>query len=264
MAVTPQHFAEIEGLRIQFRMRGTGEPLLMLHGWAASSLSFSRVSPALEKRFRILAPDLPGFGFSEGPTDAWGSEDYARVVAGLLDSTGFGATAVLGHSFGGKIGVCLATARPDLVKRLVLVAAPVVRLPPSAGVRARRRAYSLVRAAANFIPPFKPRILHWARMRWGSEDYRNAGQLRPTIVRVLAEDWRGALAHVRCPVQLIYGENDQDVPVAVAHEASRALPPGAELIVVPGAGHFPFLDSPDAFMEAVSEFLSPAEAAADA
>ncbi|HEX5367959.1 MAG TPA: alpha/beta hydrolase [Dehalococcoidia bacterium] len=264
MAVSPQHFTQVEGLRLQFRLRGEGPPLLMLHGWGTSSLSFMGASLRIEKRFRTLVPDLPGFGFSEMPPEPWGAADYARTVASLLESAAFGPCDVLGHSFGGLVATALATSRPDLVNRLVLVASPVVRLPPAAGVRARNRTYVMVRRLATLLPPFRERILDWGRLRYGSEDYRNAGAMRPTMVRVLGENWLDALHSVKAPTLLIYGEKDEDVPLAVAHAAIEALPKGAELVVVPGAGHFPFLDDTDAFVEALSTFLLPAGARTDA
>jgi pimeloyl-ACP methyl ester carboxylesterase len=264
VAVSPQHFTQIDGLRLHFRLRGEGPPLLLLHGWGNSSLSFMGASLQLEQRFHTLAPDLPGFGFSEAPPQAWGAAEYAKTVAALIEATGFGPCDVLGHSFGGLVAVVLATSRPDLVKRLVLVASPVVRLPQASGVRARSLTYAMIRKAANLLPPFRERMLGWARMRFGSEDYRNAGAMRPTLVRVLAEDWREALTSVQAPTLLIYGEKDEDVPLAVAHAALAELPEGAELVVMPGAGHFPFLDDTEGFVEAVSRFLQPAEAHADA
>lgn len=265
MAVSPQHFTQVDGLRVQFRVRGKGqEPLLLLHGWGGNSLTFFGAALALEERFRVLSPDLPGFGFSEQPPVAWGASEYARVVAGLLVASGFGAVNVVGHSFGGLVATALATSRPALVKRLVLVASPVVRLPRSGNVSMRSRAYRIVRTASNLVPPLRERIREWGIQKFGSEDYRNAGPLRPTMARVLSEDWRSALPKVACPTLLVYGENDEDVPLAVAEAAMTELPQGARLIVMPGAGHFPFLDDTPAFVEHVSGFLLPVEATADA
>jgi pimeloyl-ACP methyl ester carboxylesterase len=255
MAVSPQHFSEVEGLRVQFRMRGSGEPLLMLHGWGQSSLSFMGAASALEQRFRLLTPDLPGFGFSEAPKEAWGSAEYARVVAGLARAAGFESVNVLGHSFGGKVALALATAYPELVRRLVIVASPIVRLAPEADVRGRSRTYALVRKAANLVPPLRGRVLEWARNRYGSADYRAAGPLRPTLVRVVNEDWRPALPAVQAPVLLIWGSADAEVPLRVAEESMEGLA-NAELVVLEGAGHFPFLDQPEAFAEAVARFLA--------
>jgi len=256
MAVSPQHFTEVDGLRLQFRVRGapSGEGLLMLHGWGGSSLSFMGAASALEERFRLLTPDLPGFGFSEAPKEAWGSAEYARVVAALPKAAGFESVSVLGHSFGGKVALALATAYPELVKRLVIVAAPIVRLAPEPDVRGRRRTYAVLRKAANLVPPLRGRILDWGRNRYGSADYRAAGPLRPTMVRVVNEDWRPALPAVQVPVLLIWGSEDAEVPLEVAEEAMKELP-RAELVVLEGAGHFPFLDQPEAFAAAVTKFL---------
>lgn len=264
MAVSPQHFTEINGLRVQFRVRGKGEPLLLLHGWGASSLSWAPVAGALEERFRVITPDLPGFGFSQEPPAAWGVAEYADVVAGLLASTGLGSAHVVGHSFGGVVATALATSKPELVKRLVLVASPVVRLKADGQVRSRISGYGRVKLLASLLPPFKERILEWGRMKYGSEDYRNAGSMRPTLVKVLGEDLRHVLPNVGVPTLLVYGENDEDVPLAAAEVAVQALPDSARLVVMPGAGHFPFLDDSQAFLQTLTEFLQPAEAAADA
>jgi pimeloyl-ACP methyl ester carboxylesterase len=265
MAVSPQHFTEIDGLRVHFRLRGNGEPLVLLHGWGGSSLSFAAVTSRLERQFRVLAPDLPGFGFSETPPAAWGAARYAEAVAGLMIAAGMESANLLGHSRGGVIAAALAASRPELVKRLVLVASPVVRLPAGAAVSSRSNAYGRVKLLASLLPPFKQRILDWGRTKYGSEDYRNAGPaLRPTLVKLLGEDWRDALPSIQALTLLVYGENDQDVHLAIAHAAIDALPEGAKLVVMPGVGHFPFLDDPEAFLETLTGFLQTAEAVTDA
>jgi pimeloyl-ACP methyl ester carboxylesterase len=256
MAVSPQHFRDVEGLRVQFRLRGNpqGKPLLMLHGWGQSSLSFVTAASLLEERFRILTPDLPGFGFSQAPAQAWGSADYARVMADLVGAAGFESADVLGHSRGGTIALALAIAYPELVKRLVIVASPIVRLPPEAGVRRASLRYTLVKGVAKLLPPLRGRILDWGRNHFGSADYRAAGPMRPTMVRVVNEDWRPALPSLQVPVLLLWGSEDAEVPLQVAEEALAALP-DARLVTLQGAGHFPFLDQPEAFAEAVTSFL---------
>src|SRR5690606_15433728 len=169
----------------------------------------------------------------------------------MLEASGFGSAHVLGHSFGGLVATALATSRPELVKSLVLVASPVVRLPREGGVRARTLAYRGVKAVARLLPPFGDRIREWGIQRFGSSDYRSAGPMRPTLVKVLGEDYRTALPKVTAPALLVYGEKDEEVPLAVAHAAMAELPEGARLVVVPGAGHFPFLDDPDGFLDAL-------------
>jgi pimeloyl-ACP methyl ester carboxylesterase len=160
----------------------------------------------------------------------------------------------MGHSFGGKVAVALATAYPELVRRLVIVASPIVRLPPEPGVRRASLRYSLVREVARAAPPFRERLLEWGRQRFGSADYKSAGPLRPTLVRVVNEDWRAALAELRVPVLLVWGSADTEVPMRVAEEAMEILP-DARLVTLEGAGHFPFLDQPEDFARVVGEFL---------
>jgi pimeloyl-ACP methyl ester carboxylesterase len=256
MAVSPQHFRDVDGLRVQFRLRGKadGEPLLMLHGWGQSSLSFVGVASALEERYRLLTPDLPGFGFSEAPPEAWGSSDYARAMAELIRIAGFESVNVLGHSRGGTIAVALAVEYPELVKKLVIVASPIVLLPPGAGVRRASLRYSMLRGVAKLVPPLRERMLSWGRQRFGSADYKAAGPLRSTLVKVVNEDWREALPMVKAPVLLIWGSEDSEVPLRVAEEAMGELA-DARLVTLEGAGHFPFLDEPGAFAEAVTSFL---------
>jgi pimeloyl-ACP methyl ester carboxylesterase len=97
-------------------------------------------------------------------------------------------------------------------------------------------------------------MLDWGRDRFGSADYKSAGVLRPTLVRVVNEDLRPLLASVTAPVLLIWGSEDTEVPLRVAEEALTELP-DARLVTLEGAGHFPFLDQPEAFAEAVTSFL---------
>jgi len=256
MAVSPQHFTEVDGLRVQFRLRGAadGDPLLMLHGWGGNSLSFMAAASALEAKYRTLSPDLPGFGFSEPPPQAWGSSDYAHVAASLIKAAEFESAFVLGHSRGGTIAVALATEHPELVRKLVIVSSPIVRLPPEADVRRSSLSYSMARGVAKLVPPLRGRVLEWARNRFGSADYRAAGPMRSTMVKVVNEDWRPALAAVKAPVLLIWGTEDTEVPLRVAEEAMTEIP-DARLVTLEGAGHFPFLDQPEAFAEAVTSFL---------
>jgi pimeloyl-ACP methyl ester carboxylesterase len=141
------------------------------------------------------------------------------------------------------------------VRKLIIVASPIVRLPPEPGARRTSLGYTVVRSLANLAPPFRERILDWGRERFGSTDYKAAGALRPTLVRVVNEDWRPVLSSIKVPVLLIWGSEDAEVPLQVAHEALEELPT-ARLVTLEGAGHFPFLDQPEPFTEAVTNFLA--------
>lgn len=89
----------------------------------------------------------------------------------------------------------------------------------------------------------------------GSRDYRNAGKLRGTFVKVVNEDLRQYLPHIKSPVLLVWGELDRETPVSDGR-LMKDLIPHAQLNVIQGAGHHCFLDDPEAFLKIISPFLS--------
>ena len=246
----------INGLETYFTEAGRGDPVLLLHGWGASSQSLAPLCGALADSFRVLAPDLPGFGWSQAPPVAWGSADYAGHVGRLMQETGLAGAALVGHSFGGRVAITPAPKQPALVSRLVRVA--------SAGIRPRRRAGYYVRVGGVKLARWVFSLPGWGatgrRMlskmsdRFGSRDYRAAGKMRPTLVKVVNEDLAPLLPAVRAPTLILWGDRDQEVPRS-AMEITAARIPHARLIVFEGAGHFPFLDMREKFCRTVEEFL---------
>ena len=227
---------------------GTSRPwLLALHGWGRSHADFAGVLAATydQQALDAVALDLPGFGASPAPPEGWGAKEYAEFVLPLLDEMADGVV-VVGHSFGGRVAVELAAMREDRVAALVLSGVPLVRLgrPPRPRVR-----YRIVRslAGAGILSQVR---LDRARERYGSRDYREArGVMRDVLVRVAAEDYRPALAGVRCPVELVWGEQDTAVPLAVARSALGLVGKG-RLTVLAGVDHFVPTAAPAALREA--------------
>jgi len=248
--------ARVNDLDTHSTIWGEGEPVILLHGWGSSGESLCGVAKVLEDLFRVYAIDLPGFGWTPPPPAAWGTRDYASHVEAFMDSTGIPAASVLGHSFGGRIALALAAQSPRRVRRLVLVA--------SAGIRPRRGpGHSLKVAVAKLgtrlfsLPMWGrlgDRIVSTVSQRIGSRDYRNAGRMRPTLVRVVNEDLRGILSSIRVPTLILWGDKDQEVPRSSMEIMVQGIW-GSRLEVLEGAGHFPFVDCPDRFGRLVKDFL---------
>lgn len=246
----------INGLETYFTEAGRGDPVVLLHGWGTSSESLVPLCEALADSFRVLAVDLPGFGWSQAPPVAWGTADYAAHVERLMQETRVTGAALVGHSFGGGIAITLAAKQPARVSRLVLVA--------GAGIRPRRRAGYYVRVGAVKLARRFFSLPGWGaagrRMiskmydRFGSQDYRAAGKMRPTLVKVVNEDLTPVLPAVQAPTLILWGDRDQEVPRS-AVEIMAAGIPRARLIVFEGAGHFPFLDAPEEFARSLTGFL---------
>lgn len=224
---------------------GSGTPaVLALHGWGRSSKDFTATLEGLD----AVALDLPGFGASPEPPEPWGAAGYAAEVAAVLQEMAT-PVVVLGHSFGGRVAVHLAADRPREVAGLVLTGVPLLRRP-DAPRRKPAAAYRLARVLHRRGLLGNDRM-EALRRRYGSADYRTAsGVMRGVHVRVVNETYEEQLAAVRCPVELIWGDDDAEVPVAVA-EAARSQLDRATLRLLPGAGHLVPLNEPAALRDAV-------------
>ena len=224
---------------------GEGAPdVLALHGWARRGNDFAAALEGLP----AIAPDLPGFGASPVPGEVIGADAYADILAEILGS--FDRPPVLvGHSFGGRVAVCLAARYPEMVGPLVLTGVPLIRLETG---RRPPIAYRLVRWLNRVGLVSDERLEREKRSR-GSADYRAAtGVMRDILVRVVNESYEGQLGRLTGPVHLIWGESDQEVPVSVA-EAASALIANVTMEIVPGVGHLLPTQAPQALRRAILE-----------
>ncbi len=226
---------------------GDGVPrILALHGWGRSRADFAVALAGLD----AIALDLPGFGASPAPAQPGGARAYAELLSPVLNEIGSPVTLV-GHSFGGRVAVCLAAAHGDRVGGLVLVGTPLLRAGPRRSVPWR---YRLVRALRRAGLVSEQR-LELARKRFGSADYRAAeGVMRAVLVETVGESYEAELAVLRCPVRLVWGEDDTEVPVSVARSAAAMLEDrgiDVSLEVVPGAGHHLPTTHPDVLRSAL-------------
>lgn len=227
--------------------------ILALHGWGRRGADFDATLEGLD----AVALDLPGFGATPAPTSAWGAAGYADAIAPILDELAT-PVVVVGHSFGGRVAVVLATTHPERVAALVLTGVPLVRPPAASPPRKPAAAYRVARALhrRGLFP--EPRM-EALRQRYGSPDYRAAtGVLRGVLVRVVNETYEDELGRLACPVQLVWGDDDAEVPLAVAEAALASLADGlGTLTVVPGAGHFTPRTAPGELRAAVTRCLTP-------
>jgi pimeloyl-ACP methyl ester carboxylesterase len=232
---------------------GPAPAVVGLHGWGRDRRD---LVSALDRGTRALV-DLPGFGASPPPPEAWGSPEYAGLVAdGLAELALPRPLVVVGHSFGGRVAVQLAAQRPDLIDGIVLCGVPLLRLHaaprPSLGFRLARTAHRwhLLSDAA----------MERRRQRSGSADYRNAhGVMREVFVRAVNETYEEQLRGAKVPVSFLWGEGDTAAPPEVARRASEMVPQLVELEIVPGATHDIHLQRPElvrAHVEAVLEQVS--------
>ena len=201
--------------------------VVALHGWGRSGADFAEILAGTD----AVAPHLPGFGGTEPPGDAWGSAEYAELVAEAI--TPFAPVVIVGHSFGGRVAVRLAARYPQLVSALVLTGVPLLRLAPASKPAL---SFRVARALANrrILPES---VLERQRRKHGSADYNAAqGVMREIMVKVVNEDYADDLARISVPVRMVWGENDTAAPMPAGDAASRLLA-NATFRSVPAAGH---------------------------
>lgn len=233
--------------------------LLFLHGWRSDGSVWLPLIPALLEKTRcdIYALDLPGFGKSQTPPPSFSLDDYREIIRAFIKKLGLTNVTIIGHSFGGRIAIKLASAQssevePRKIEKMVLV--------DSAGVTLEDTRLEAKKLIAKITKPFF-RLPLLSRFRaplyraMGSEDYLATPELRDVFVRVINEDLAPLLPAIRQKTLIVWGENDTITPIE-AGEIMREKIPGAELVILKNAGHFSFLDQKEEFVNALIQFIN--------
>lgn len=270
--MSPQH--TVNGLRLNVVAYGTGDPLLLLHGFTGSAAAWEPLAPTFtEAGFGVLAVDLVGHGGSEVPRDParYAMERCVHDLVMLLDVLGAERAAVLGYSMGGRVALHLAAAAPERVARLALESAsPGLDDPSEAEARRvadERLADDLLAAGLpafverwEALPLFasQARLPAAARERLRAQRLRSdplglANSLRGMGTGAQGSLWR-ELPSVRVPTLLVAGALDPRY-VSVARAMAERLP-DARVAIIPGAGHAVHLEEPERFAAAVVPFLT--------
>ncbi len=226
---------------------GTEAPTVVaLHGWGRRGKDFASSLEGLDS----VALDLPGFGASPAPDSVIGAEGYADIVIEFLEELDR-PPVLVGHSFGGRVSVCIAARRPDLVGRMVLTGVPLLRSTPR---KKPPLQYRLVRAMHRYGLVSDERMEALKRSR-GSADYRAAtGVMRDILVKVVNESYEEQMKEVNANVALVWGADDLEVPVDVARRATTIFPESS-LVVLDGVGHWVPTQAPDELRAAIEESL---------
>jgi len=248
-------YVKLNGVEIFYKKLGKGQKILFLHGWGGCADSFLPVFNYLSSKFEVYALDFPGFGRSTIPDKPWGVEDYAEITYKFLKSLGIEKTHIIAHSFGGRVAILLSALHPEIVDKMVLVDS--AGLIPKRTFKYYMKVYVfkiLKKLYLFFGDGSKEERLEKFYAKYGSKDYREAGKLRGTFVKVINQDLRKYLPMIKSPTLLIWGENDTETPLYFAKIMEREIP-DAGLVVFKGAGHFSYLDRINDFNIIVSKFF---------
>jgi pimeloyl-ACP methyl ester carboxylesterase len=255
-------FVSANGVEIAYQRAGEGPPLVLVHGGAEDGRVWTRQIAALAEDFTVIAWDEPGAGRSSDVPPGFALADYADCLAILIGAVGLGPAHVAGFSWGGTLVLELYRRHPGHVSTLILIDtyAGWKGSLPAEEVRTRLAgALEIATAPAEDFDPTVPGLFAGPPP---AELLPLLGEMasdvRPETLEnealVMAEaDQRDLLPSIAAPTLLVWGELDARSPLRVAREFQRQIP-GAELVVIAGAGHASHLEQPDRFNESVRRF----------
>ena len=263
MPDTKLKFAQVGGDSIAYREAGRGPALLLLHGFLCDSRSWRRQVADLSDRFRVVAWDAPGAGSSSDPSEPFTTADYARCLARFLDELGILRTHVLGLSWGGILAQEFYRMYPQRLRCLVLAdtyAGWKGSLPEQV---CRERLASCLRDAIAPSAALVARMLPGIFSDGAPQDIQDEqstimSEFHPVGFRLMSissaeTDTRDLLPRIEVPTLLLWGKMDRRSPMHVAEQLHTAIP-GAELAVIPGAGHLSNMEQPEVFNAHVRRF----------
>jgi 3-oxoadipate enol-lactonase len=247
---------------------GYGPPLFLFHSLLSDRSSFDAVAPELSQSFRVIIPELPGFGRSQAVTGGI-AEIADRMAEVVRDASGDQEAIVLGNGYGGFVALQMAIRHPGIAARLILADCG------AAFSDAGRQAFRNMAAASHakglaaitdvamlrlFAPEFQeanPELMHDRRAAFLKTD---PDVFRAACAQLATLDLRPELSKVDVPVLVMVGEHDEATPPPMSHELAGGLP-NARLKIIPGCAHVPQLQSPKLFLDTISDFLPAAHSA---
>lgn len=272
---TSETTVDAAGVPIFFRETGSGPPIVLLHGFPETGRCWRGVASRLGATFRVLVPDLPGYGRSGRP-EAFDAATLARTIVSFMAAAAAPRAVVVGHDWGGGIAYRIAGSHSDAVERLVVVDSPyreldlkrgwymlafnVPVLPELAFTASRGRIVDVfLRLGASQPGTFNEETLAAYRRALRPLDRRRNAlayyrtMTRHALLRAARRSAGASPARIRCPTMIVWGEDDPAVPVMLVRGIARDIPQ-ARVETLPGIGHFVPEEAPEQLARLIVDF----------
>lgn len=266
----PEKSMEIRGVKTVYLDQGQGKVLLLIHGYCGNAYNWSEVFDTLSRDFRVIVPDLPGYGKSGCPakTEKQMMLWYADFLSEFMDKLGIEKAVVVGNSMGGSIAAWMALRHPEKVEKLVL--------EDSAGIKGSKM--DLLKGAAGVIPSgmiipmlhmifpaddkamAKSPVSEQNRVKLAELRYKSdlAGcsskVMKWSAVSIGADLTEGELGKISMPTLIIWGSDDDLLDVSTAQKFRQKIP-GAKLEIIEGGVHTPMQWKPEEFVRVLKKFV---------
>ena len=235
----------INGLKINYKTIGEGKTFLILHGWGSDSSKWQKVGELLSKRgFKVIIPDLPGFGNSQTPNFVFTVEDYSNFVKKFVDLLNIKKFYLLGHSFGGAVALMYSLKFPEEIEKLFLVGAACV----------RKKSFKV--KLLNFLSKFfKLKSLFFRKIFYRKTDYLSvSGIMKEIYLKLIEKDLTDFFDKVSVSTTIIWGKKDKITPLKNAYLMNSKIL-NSKLEIIPESDHSPHLKTPEKLVEIISKYL---------
>jgi len=246
-------------ISLAFDQAGVDEPLVLIHGYPLDHTIWDEVVTLLSHNFDVLLPDMRGYGESDAPDSPWSMSDLADDLAGLLDHLKIESAFVAGHSMGGYVALAFAEKYPSRLRGLGLVSSQTAADPPerkegryATAKQVAEQGVGVVVDAMTTKFSTDTRVQSFARELMMEQ--KPAGVIGALHAMAGRTDTLEMLAAASFDVRIVHGEADALIPFERAREVLSACP-RAQLTALPGVGHLPMLENPEATAEALLSFL---------
>lgn len=242
-------------LNIHYERFGNGKTLLFLHGWGTSGDSFAPLYDALKSQFEIVYLDFPGFGQSDEPQRPYDLSDYTAMTKAFIEALNLKDPVLIGHSFGGRVSVKIASDTP--ISNIVLINSAGIKPKRSTAYYFKVYGYKLLK---NFA---KLPIFSWILNEplkayseiYSSDDYKRATPMMKQILsKVVNEDLTPLLPQIKASSLLIWGDLDTSTPLEDAKTMADLIPDSG-LVVYENTGHFAYLEHSEKTALVIKTFL---------
>jgi len=230
-------------------------PIVILHGWRKSGNDYSEIKSIFEKHnYAVFVPDMPGAGEEKLIKPVMHINDYISFILEFLKNHKLTKIILIGHSFGGRVAAKLTAQYPEIVDKLILTGAPLIK-------QRLTLKNSIIMFLAQIMKKFSlissgtermRKVLYYLLGEW--DYYKAPPEIRETFKAIIAEDISPNLSNIFVPTLVLWGENDTFVSKKIGKEITRRIPT-AKYIEIPGATHALPYKMPEKFAEEVLKFI---------
>ncbi len=225
---------------IAFDVSGSGQNVILLHGWGANRYTFNNLYKHLSKNYRTYIIDLPGFGESDEPKTALSIEELCDLIFAFVIKLNIYDPIILGHSYGGRIAIKYASKYS--VKKLILVSSAGIKQELTFKKKTSQKIYK-------FLKKYN------IKLNLGSKDFKNASLIKKQmLVKAVNEDQSEDLKLIKCSTLLIWGSQDNTTKIVDAKKMKELIS-NSGLVIIKDASHFPYLDNFTYFALVLDSYL---------